>query len=394
MKRNLGEILPTTFVIITLLFMGSVPAGGADFEVVSATSPEDLQSLVQPPKDSNFPTWLGADAATSIRVDDSTYVWLFGDTLIGKSEGGRRKYSVFIHNTIGVSQKMEGGDFGRIEKYWREDDGKILPIFPCQEKEKFYWPLVGARLNNSLVIAADKVTTEDTETFKTLGTTLFTMSNPEKPPTEWNYFSNFLPEEGGVTWGSALLVHDGWLYVFGEKGAGFGSKSTLGRLKVGEAEAGNWDRLRVWSEGDWKVGGTPTPVPGLPGTSETTVDHNSFLGWYSLRIPPLGYGVHLYTAGGLTGPWKDQGKVYSVPSPWSSEETDKGKNLFSAYAVKSHPELAQNEDEIVITYNVNLNPFVSGLTGKMGQYIGQEKYEGLYVPQFVLIELQRSPEQG
>lgn len=78
-----------------------------------------------------------------------------------------------------------------------------------------------------------------------------------------------------------------------------------------------------------------------------------------------------------------------MPSPWSTEKTDKEKHVFSAYAAKSHPELAKEENEIVLTYNINLNPFVPGLSDRLQDYIEKEKYEGLYVPRFVTLEFQK-----
>ncbi|MFW6048620.1 MAG: hypothetical protein ACOC88_00440 [Candidatus Bipolaricaulota bacterium] len=381
----------TLIALVIVCVGGNTSALGSSYEVVSVQTPQQLASLIDPPDNASFPTWLGADAATSVRVDDSTYVWLFGDTLIGKSVRGKRDYSVFIHNTVGVSRKTEGGGFSRIEKYWR-DNGDIGPIFPSSEKDKFYWPVVGVRLNSSLLVACDRVSTGGTQSFSVLGTTLFLVQNPEDDPDDWNYSSKYLPKKDGVTWGSAVLVKDGWLYIFGEKGSGIGSKTTLARIRVENAERGDWGDLYFHREGSWVHESSPSPISGLPGVSETTVQHNRFFGWYSLGIPPLGYDVHLYTAADLTGPWKDQGAVYSVPSPWSKEKTKGGKAVFIAYAVKSHPELASRENEIVITYNVNLDPFVDGLTEKMNDYIGQEKYEGLYVPRFALIELRRSPE--
>ncbi|MFW6190694.1 MAG: hypothetical protein ACOC49_03510, partial [Candidatus Bipolaricaulota bacterium] len=118
-------------------------ATDTEFVLQQKGQPERLQEMMNPKEGSSGLTWLGADAATSIRVNPDRYVWLFGDTIIGKSEEGIRDYSVFIHNTIGVYERVEKGNFTRIRKCYREEGEKIKPIFESDESETFYWPLVG-----------------------------------------------------------------------------------------------------------------------------------------------------------------------------------------------------------------------------------------------------------
>lgn len=388
----------TTFLaLLSFAFLAGVVSsfqafGATDTEFVlqQKGQPERLQEMMNPKEGSSGLTWLGADAATSIRVNPDRYVWLFGDTIIGKSEEGIRDYSVFIHNTIGVYERVEKGNFTRIRKCYREEGEKIKPIFESDESETFYWPLVGAKLDSSLLIAGSKVTTKNSESFKVLGTTFFNVENPEDPPESWRYESQFVPKDGDITWGNALVRRDEWVYVFGQKGTGLSSRTVLSKLTVSDAEEGSWSQRLNYVDGKWKSDTAPEPIEGLPGTSETTVQYNPFFGWYSLQIPPLSFDVHLYTADKLKGPWHDQGTVYTVPSPWSKEKTEDGKHVFSAYAVKSHPELSKANNEIVLTYNVNLNPFVSDLKNELGDYIQKKKYSELYIPQFVSLEFEKN----
>ncbi|MBS3736202.1 MAG: hypothetical protein V5A87_03660 [Candidatus Bipolaricaulota bacterium] len=146
-----------------------------------------------------------------------------------------------------------------------------------------------------------------------------------KSPEKLDYEGQFLPKEERIIRGSALVEKDCWIYVFGQKGKGLSSKTVLARISVSNAAKGSW---------------------------------------------------------------QDHGTVYTVPSPWSTKKTDKGKHVFSGYAAKSHPELAKAENEIVLTYNVNLNPFVPSINDKLQDYIEKEKYEDLYIPQFGSLELQ------
>ena len=376
-------------LLIVFLATFQVVPSAEEFILQESTHPAELQDLINPKEETEEITWLGADAATSVEITPDRYVWLFGDTILGKNKDGVRKYSVFLHNTIGITERGTQDNFTRIKKSYRKEDGKFSAIFPSQKSNIFYWPLVGTRLNSSLLVAASKVTTRDTKTFKVLGTTFFTVDNPMESPEDWNYQNKFLPKKDGITWGNALVKQDKWIYIFGQKGTGFSSKTVLAKIRVLDVKKGNWSKRLNFADGKWKSDLPPDPINGLPGTSETTIQHNPFFGWYCLQIPPLSFDIHLYTSESITGPWRDQGAVYTIPSPWSLKKTEGGKHVFSAYAAKSHPELAEGDNEIVLTYNVNLNPFVQGLASKLEGYIEQKKYSELYIPQFVSLEFRK-----
>lgn len=386
---------PYRWCFLLVLLIGLVaPFRGAHstkkYEPKESTRPAYLQELINPKENSENLIWLGADAATSVKITPDRYVWLFGDTILGNKEGRTRKYSVFLHNTIGVAERGQEGNFRSVKKSYKKKSGDIEAIFSSEKDHVFYWPLVGTTIESSLLVAANKVTTKNAKTFKVLGTTFFNVKNPEESPENWKYEGQYLPNEGKITWGSALVKKGDWIYVFGQKGTGLASKTVLTKIRLHQAEMGNWEKRLNFVNGEWKTGSSPTAIEGFPGTSEMTVQHNQFFGWYSLRIPPFSFDIHLYTAENLTGPWRDQGAVYTVPPPWSKKKTKKGKHVFSAYAAKSHPELAEAENEIVLTYNLNLNPFVPGLNDKLGDYIQMKKYAELYIPQFVSVEFQRT----
>ena len=360
-----------------------------DYEVDRYRTPDRLQSLINPKRQTNEVTWLGGDAATSVETSQDRYIWLFGDTLLGKAEGGSRHFTKFIHNSVGVMEREQGGNFGRIHKYYSRNDSSVKAIFPTENEQTYYWPLVGAELEAKLLVAASKVSSTGSDGFEILGTTFFLIENPGDKPSKWNYSQKFFKKEDGITWGIAVFTKGKWLFILGEMGQGLSARTSLARIKVRMAERGKWNKLAYFTKDGWENNSDPKPITGLPGTSETTIKYNSFLGWYCVQIPAFSYDVHLYTAEQLTGPWRDRGSIYSIPEPWSNEKTDNGKHAFIAYAAKVHPELATQKNEIVLTYNVNLNPFIKDLSNKLNSYIEKPRYEGLYVPQFVSIELNK-----
>ncbi|MFP4647193.1 MAG: hypothetical protein ACLFN4_06180 [Candidatus Acetothermia bacterium] len=375
--------------LLILVFPGREGLATDSFNVRETEVPARLQSLINPKGEPNQLVWLGADAATSVPVTPDHYVWLFGDTILGENQNGIRNYSEFIHNTIGVTRRNANGKFEQIEKFYRQTKGNVEAIFPSEEEGEFYWPLVGTVVDSSLLIAASRVSTENDGGFKILGTTFFLVDNPLDIPPQWEYEKSYLPKEEDTIWGTALVAEEEWVYVFGQRGTGLDSETVLSRIRIEDAATGNWEKRLHYVDRDWKTNSKPQTLEGLPGTSETTIQYNSFFGWYCLQIPPLGNDVHLFTAEEITGPWRDQGSVYAIPSPWSTEKTENGKQVFITYAAKSHPELASEENEIVLTYNINLSPYTDK-DQKLQDYIGQKKYERLYVPQFVSLLFEKT----
>ncbi len=373
MKNN--RILISLLCIFVIFNFVNIFA--SHFYLTKADELSELQSLIDPEMTSNSLIWLGGDAATSVKVTPERYIWIFGDTLIGKSIDYKRDYSIFIHNSIGVSEKQQD-KFGKIIKYYNKGNDEIKEIFPSVNKAEFYWPIVGIFLDDYLMISANIITTENTEVFEIMGSTFFLVENPVNPPSEWNYKSDYLLKSDEIVWGTAFARENDDLYIFGQKGSGYDSSNVLSKIKISEAEKGNWKNMEFIGK-----------LEGLPGASEMTVQYSDFFKWYCLQIPPLTYDVHLYVCDSINGKWEDKGIVYKIPEPWSSEKTSNGDPIFITYAVKSHPELTKNSNQIVLTYNINLDPFVKGLTDKLSDYMMNEKYKDLYIPQFVLLEFEK-----
>jgi len=169
--------LTRIYIVVSILFSVIITSGFSTvtYEVSKTITPDSLQKMINPPINATGTTWLGADASTSIEIDPDHYIWLFGDTLLGTSRDGKRDYSIFIHNTIGVAQREESGSFSAIKKYYRKNNSKIKAIFNSGKEKAFYWPLVGTMLDSSLLIAADRITTKNTNSFKSHGAELFSV---------------------------------------------------------------------------------------------------------------------------------------------------------------------------------------------------------------------------
>jgi hypothetical protein len=98
--------------------------------------------------------WQGADAATSIVLDDKRTLWLFGDTFLGKIIDGERIPSRhYIYSTIAIQDRTVHS-LKSLKYYWRKEGEKDVAFFPFHEgtSGKYYWPTQGIRINDKLIV--------------------------------------------------------------------------------------------------------------------------------------------------------------------------------------------------------------------------------------------------
>lgn len=371
-----------------------------------------LQFLVDPYPATEGPSWLGADVGTSIPVDDDRYIWIFGDTLLGAVKDECPDDEIYcdrvvdhgdgligmIRNTAGVSERADDGSFRRIVKYWPVEGGDPYDTFASGVEGQFLWPLAGVRAGEPVLIVANRHTPESG--LAPVGNVIVRIANPDDDPPDWEITRHELPNfrafDGpppSLVWTMAIVHLGRHAYIFGERGSAFDAKTVLARVEVDAVTADDWKPapeylLRTtngdleWSR-DFDVDRLHV-VRGLPGTSETTVNYDPAVGWYSYQLPPLAFEIYMYTAPDLEGPWRNSGVVYRLPSPWSTEKNEKCPDgaitcmEYIAYAVKAHPELAPAGGR-VLTYNVNL-----GSGSLRGAELAAERVPGFYIPQMLV----------
>lgn len=342
-----------------------------------------VQRLLDPRPGEGSLDWLGGDVASSAALAPDRYVWIFGDTLLGRARRdcpaavvycGRQLAAgdpdrTMIANSAGLMRFDAARGPAPLATSWRTIDGRPAPIFtPADSETKaFLWPLAVTRAGRPLLVAAS-VHTREMGLFS-LGSVLLRVENPDDLPSRWRYTRHPLPNaivatEGRpqLSWATALVVHDGYVHVVGEWGAGIGSQTVLARFAVAGIDDARWqpalEYLTDLGSGilAWRSAFDAERVhrvPGLPGTSEASFEQVGDGTWRTYRIPPGTFEIRLYVARALWGPWRDQGVVARIPAPWSTARRQDGAFRYAAYAVKAHPELGTPERPL-LTYNVNV----------------------------------------
>lgn len=377
---------------VSLWLIFAAVLANADDVVQTENARIILQNIIDPPYDSaEANTWLGADVAASIGLSPNKYVWIFGDTLLGTISHQSRHIDQMSHNTIGIMLcDSPYKTCGTVQKYPQGND----TFFVLNNKAQYYWPTAGSKLLSKLFLTGYVINNaaDPKNWIDIAGTGFILIDNPTEDPSRWTYhIDTILNTDAHLNWATAAVVQDTWLYIFGSQEVNDGSHTSntvLSRIRLTSAESGHWSDIEYWlGEDRWQKNLLSSSeslgkVPGLPEESEMSFGHNKTLGWYTVQIPVWSFDVHLYTAQALTGPWVDQGVIYTIPSPWNPADNPDPTSSFFIYAAKVHPELSQTDAEIVFTYNVNqMDP--QGLISN----VAKPQYWGLYVPQFVVMRV-------
>jgi len=406
---------------------------------IDASADADLQRLLAL-KASDEPGWIGGDVATSIRLDarapdgdGQSYMWLFGDTLIGtvvrdgatslrrvkrdKPSGGH-----LVRNSIGMLKvdPQTRRPRSAMSFSWTPqaqpgagDKAAFSLLSADRSSSDFVWPLAGLSFcaptaacklyivaSQCGLVRGSVAQLLQADSFSVKGSIAIVVHNPQDPPDLWTYDMKRIPVpayDGMVTWHAGVARADeqglpdeagDWLYILGAQGGW--TKQVLARIPVADFAKLNFSSMQVWSanaSGAAPAWNQQSALPPGDGFAKSLVpigdigDSVQEAGmWFHPRLQlwyiPMASGdkIVLRTASSLTGPWSSH-VVYQIPEPWGAEDSE-----YAAYAVKAHPELA-HDDEIVLTYNVNLrnDPL-------MGRLFEQGEVE-TYVPAFIRVQI-------
>lgn len=221
--------------------------------------------------------FLGGDGFYAVPLGAGRTLVLFGDTIAGKIEGGKRKASKMANNSIAV---MSGfSDFpesARVEFFLSDD---LFPFFRPLGKDLYFWPLGGTMAGGRLYLFAaliERTAENDAFGFREAGNYLFTVENPFEAPAKWKVSrSEVAParfRKGSyLLFGSSVLSHEGFVYVYGVKCAG--AKKSLVLARVAPGSIGDFGAWEFYGAGGFARGGDPLPLlAGVANEFSVTYD--------------------------------------------------------------------------------------------------------------------------
>jgi len=323
--------------------------------------------------------WAGADGTYSLPLSSGKTVWLFSDTLIGEvnPSGARSEDTIMINNSIAL---QDGPDPSTVKFLWGGTEEKGESLFIPPDGTGWFWLCDGLSHPGedriTLLLGQFDIKEEDGTfgfNFKHIGTWIadfyfegdrVVVENYEKLP----YFKT--TPEAVQSFGSCIMEDGEWTYIYGTED--YTSRKTLivARVPAGKIrDTASWE---FYGKDGWsKNFDDITPV--FDGVCNELSVHKTEDGKYILTTQDAGIGdVILLTADSPEGPWGDKMPVWKIP-----ENTD----TVISYNAKAHPELSNEEEGLLISYNVN--------TLSQEELLGDG---GVYRPRFIRVKFNASGE--
>ena len=320
--------------------------------------------------------WQGGDAACSISLGNDRVLWLFGDTIIGNNDGGKRNVLYpHINNSLAITTKLPSQKID-LDFYWNLDQDKPRSFFPSLNHSPniYYWPTNGLFVDNKLIIFCFSIQGnfkgEYLDFWSTVGTNMIVVNNPHDNPLEWKT-NNIELGIGNDNYG----IHSGLYYDYpniffiGYKNDkdntrfSFLAKAVLNDL----IESGSSEELRYFSNNKndnyWSKKNDYLARLFIPGSTESTI---YYMGKRKLFLcttyNPLVNEQYILTAKKITGPWNGPFKVFENPD-----------HVTMTYAFRIHPALMSDEDSIIFSY-------ISSPEGDIrNDYIDQKYYRPRFI---------------
>jgi hypothetical protein len=322
--------------------------------LMGAGTPQVLEAKPAPEWNARFACkngWIGGDGVASALIGRERVLWLFGDTLVGKVEDGGRK-AAMVNNSVAMQTGRDGISLRFV--FGKEKDGKPTSFITPADGRGWFWPQAAVRVRDKLYLFMPQIERSEGKgvfAFRHIAQWLCIIDNPDDEPEKWKprqkmlAFATFEPR-CEVSWGSAALVHQGFLYVYGyiETSKAIGRrKLAVARTPVDKVE--DFSSWQFRSENGW--GDAEDSFPQCGGLA-TEFSVCVMLGGkrFALVYTENGLGDKILArfADAPEGPWSDPTLVYRC-----TEMKDKG--IFT-YAAKAHP-WASADNELLVSYCTN-----------------------------------------
>lgn len=322
--------------------------------------------------------WNGADGDYAVRLSEDKILWLFSDTWIGEVRDGKRVNPHMINNSIGIQRGTNPGT-AQVEFFYRTNGAKAGSFFLPEKKRGYFWPFAGIRTGDGVFIFLQNVENYKTGTpfgFRTFDTVLGHIANPDDDPMRWRIRQNKIPfakfaDDEKLMLGAGILRTKPFIYIYGtHTKTNENRHSELIVIRVRDTALGDFRAWEFFTEDGWKKSPRHLKSLGTQTASELSVTWLPALKKYALVQSDAIFGaMKISFSEQPEGPWSAPKKFFQTPE-------SKWPGVF-CYAIKAQPDLAQNDEELIISYAAN--------TWSLSQVINDAR---LYWPRFVRVPVE------
>lgn len=369
-----------TLLLVIIFFCHRI-SFGSSFRIKEVSEDKEKNSWFMPRENG----WLSGDAAHSIALGKNRILWIFGDTWTGKFQNNTLiPDQWYVNNSIAIQQFDSSGNSEIEFVFGNDEEGRAF--FPNKNNMpgKYLWPTNGFILDDFLYIFCQAVAHGVDGWFSISGTVVVEVTNPSEHPKKWhkNYYNFETPEWKGddfqLLYHSALFKKDKYIYFMGLAIENRKKKAILSRmLKNDFLKNKNSNDLEhfVWKKNLKKWSKTTQNRVYIfePGNTESNLQYISDWDLYvTTTYTALDNKILLTYSKSLEGPWSEPEVVFENPIINCPEKT-----CIETYAVRSHPEFAQETGEIIVSY----------ITSYTGDY--KNANINSYRPRFIKIQLEK-----
>lgn len=304
--------------------------------------------------------WLGGDCAFSLPLAKNRVLWLFGDSFIQNKNSAYRNGAALINNSIAIQQGDLLHHDHLLQFYWKKNPDHPRAFFVIENEPGFVWPLSAILIKGKLFVFCVRIQIVDPEDvfgFRQIGNEIFCIENPDDPPDGWIMTVHKLPFQQQIgSFGSNFFASKEYIYLYGYRNLKNGWKDAVINLII--ARIKNEQADEIYNQNHWEylddtTGNWLSDIHQLKPvvehlTTEFSVTFVPGIGKYVL-VANAWQHPHPITvrfADTPYGPFSEPQIVYRCP------EIDWSPHYF-CYAAKAHPELAESDNELVVSYMTN-----------------------------------------
>jgi hypothetical protein len=293
------------------------------------------------------PGWVGGDSTYSTKLPDGRIAFVFSDTLIGTAQAdGAASFTGMAH-----SSELVGALPNLVPDYGGTYNAPQA-LIPDTHNSSGIWE-TGATYtqgNDQMIFVNEYTGPTGILTLRYTGQSGIAVMSVAGNSLPTPSSVTLLPVDPITTWGSAVVLSGGYMYVYGADPDPANhyavSSMKVARMAIGQStDVAAWT---YWNGSQWVAGESnaavvPT-VNNLTGV-EADPDGKGFIG---VSVPSGLFHdttVDLSYASSPAGPWSAPQPVYTIP------EIKQYANEM-AYFPTFHPELAAR-DQLVVSYNID-----------------------------------------
>ena len=340
-----------------------------------ATEPPPVPGIVTAQPDLAFERhfrrdqgWIGADGIYSIPLPDQSWLWVFGDTLVGEVRGGRRWEVSMVNNSF-ARQRSFGADMQIELQLHRDPRGRATSFVTPQDKPGYFWIWDGLVVDGRLYLFTTRLTSPGTITafdWKLLDQSVIEVENPLDPPAMWKQRQFDFPhghftDNSEALWGLEVLADGDWIYTFGTRRGAATDPRELVVARVAPRDFLQFDRWQFHRRGEWvddpREASSLAVGVGTEGSITWLPDQKL---WVYVYSPPLDANIQIRAARSLAGPWSDPQTLYTCPDP------QRNPRIF-CYAAKGRI-LHGTKHEMLVSYATNSFEMLPDVSADAGIY--------------------------